>query len=224
MSGMLQSRGSQSQTWLSDWTTAWVTLHQHPGNREEKLFPLNRDSHRLQQRLSPGWVLEKDWALAIVTAAMMNRSFSWAVWDVQFQDEVRVTIDTVDWVSIFGFFELQRKKHLIKKIEHNFLLMWSSGILIRKTSLNGEAQHWGSPLLDIEVAIILLSYLPITQVLNKYPFFSTSSYHEEVICGWISTIRVHISYKWYKLDSRHFIHICPRNLSKKKEGMTENLH
>ena len=86
-------------------------------------------------------LLEKDWGLAIVTAAAMNRSFSWAVCDVQFQDEVRVTRDTVDWVSILGFFELQRKNCLIKNIKHNFLLMWPHWILIRKTSLNGEAQH-----------------------------------------------------------------------------------
>ena len=86
-------------------------------------------------------LLEKDWGLAIVTAAAINRSFSWAVCDVQFQDEVRVTRDTVDWVSILGFFELQRKNCLIKNIKHNFLLMWPHWILIRKTSLNGEAQH-----------------------------------------------------------------------------------
>ena len=30
---------TKGQTWLRDWTTTWVTVHQHPGNREEKLPP-----------------------------------------------------------------------------------------------------------------------------------------------------------------------------------------
>ena len=46
---------TKGQTWLRDWTTTWVTVHQHPGNREEKLPPPNRDSHMLQQQLCPGW-------------------------------------------------------------------------------------------------------------------------------------------------------------------------
>ena len=147
--GMLQSMGSQMVR--HDWETEQqhgslctsILATEKKNSPPEQGFPHAAAAtvSRLVKGTAHWALLEKDWGLALVTAAAMDRSFSWAVCDVQFQDEVRVTTDTVDWVSVLGFFDLQRKNCLIKNIEHNFLLMWPHWILIRKTSLNGEAQH-----------------------------------------------------------------------------------